>query len=225
MVGMVAPLDTGVTRLGETSPPPREPEIKYPLRDLNKEEVLYLAGDPAEFVFQLEEGLLKLSLTGPNGKERIVSLMGPGDYVGALTPSRSLYQESAEALSPRVTVRCLRTIDLNEDRLSQISTAIGEHMLRLQSVLQDSEFPVNARLARTLVRLGDRFGHTSDYGVVHLTLPLTHDNLAAMIGAARETTTGVLGEMRSQNLIIGTRGNYSFNRNRLHDFVSKSTFT
>ena len=74
------------------------------------------------------------------------------------------------------------------------------------------------------MRLGERFGHVSDTRDVRLTLPLTHDSLAAMVGAARETTTAVLGEMRDGGLVAGTRGRYSFNLESLSDYAVEASF-
>lgn len=54
---------------------------------------------------------------------------------------------------------------------------------------------------------------------MQLTLPLTHDHLAAMIGAARETTTAALSEMRERGALSGTRGQYSFDPSELRAYV------
>jgi len=43
--------------------------------------------------------------------------------------------------------------------------------------------------------------------------------LAALIGAARETTTATLSEMRDEGLLQGTRGSYSFNPADLSEFA------
>lgn len=44
-----------------------------------------------------------------------------------------------------------------------------------------------------------------------------------MIGAARETTTAVLGDMRNQGVVNGTRGRYQFQRDALMDFAMRSS--
>jgi CRP-like cAMP-binding protein len=94
----------------------------------------------------------------------------------------------------------------------------------MRDALEDTELPVTARLARTFVRLGERFGHVSEDKTVRLTLPLTHDNLAAMVGAARETTTALMGEMREQGILDGTRGRYCFNLKDLSEFAIDAAF-
>ena len=203
---------------------PLLPEVRdYPLRELHKGDALYRVGDPADTVYRVEEGLLKLSIDLVTGKERIIGVAGPGDLVGALTPLYATFEEGAEALSPRVRVRVMPRDEVRETLNDDLLAAAGLQLSRLRESLEDTELPVNARLARTFVRLGERFGHTSDDGV-RLTLPLTHDNFAAMVGAARETTTAVLSEMRDDGLLSGTRGRYSFDPNELSDFALSAAF-
>lgn len=73
--------------------------------DFLKEEVIFSQGDPAECVGYIQKGNVKLSVVSPTGKEAVVAVMGPGDFVGegclaaqpvrtgtatAITPSRIL---------------------------------------------------------------------------------------------------------------------------------------
>ena len=196
----------------------------FPHRTLKKGDHLYREGDAADTVFRVEEGLLKLGIDLVTGKERIVGVAGPGDFIGALTPAHAFQQETAEVLSPQVTVQVIPTSEIMDELQNEVYAAAGTQLLRLRDSLEDSELPVPARLARTFVRLGERFGHVSDTRDVRLTLPLTHDSLAAMVGAARETTTAVLGEMRDEGLVAGTRGRYSFNLETLSDFAVEASF-
>ncbi len=192
---------------------------KYHVRELSKGDTLYLVGDEAEAVFRIEEGLFKLSIDMFTGRERIISIAGPGDFIGALTPAYESYKDTAEALSHRVKVSVVPSENADPVLQNALHVAAGLHLQRACEALEDTELPVNARLARTLLRLGERFGNVSEDGNVHITLPLTHENLASMIGAARETTTAILGEMRSAGSISGTRGHYSFNHHKLSEFA------
>ncbi len=205
-----------------TTPPFIPATLEAPKRILSKGNTLYYAGDSADTVYRVEEGLLKLSIHLLTGKERIVSVAGPGDYIGGLTTAHHHYQESAEALSPNVVVKVFSKED--SDLQNELSNAAGQQMARLRDTLEDSELPVPARLARTFVRLGERFGQISEDRDVRLTLPLTHDNFAAIVGAARETTTAVLSEMRDDGVLAGTRGHYNFNLDTLNDFATEASF-
>jgi len=191
-----------------------------PARTLARGEVLYHAGETAEAAFAVEGGLLKLSLALPSGRERIVGVAGPGDLIGALTPVSDAYGESAEALGAAVDVRVLDP--RRPEHAAALARAADTRLAWLRHALEEAELPVAARLARTLVRLGKRFGQRGDDGRVRLTLPLTHEHLAALIGAARETTTLMLSDLRQRGLLEGTRGHYRFDPARLRDAVSES---
>lgn len=182
---------------------------------LARGDVLYRAGDPAAVAFAVDTGLLKLAIASPTGRERIVGVVGPGDVLGALSPVTTMYAETAEALSVSVAVRVLD--ERRRDHADVMADAAGVHLSRLQHALEDVDLPVASRLARALVRLGERFGQRADDGTVRLTLPLTHEHLAALIGAARETTTLTLSELRHRGLVEGTRGRYRFDPARLRD--------
>ena len=198
---------------------PAEAIQAYPVRELSKGDALYLVGDPADTVYRIVEGLLKLSVTIASGKERILAVAGPGEPVGAIAADQPRYLENAAALSPRVLVRSVPRDDAERLLDHELSRATGAQLVRAYQALEDAELPVPARLARALLRLGARFGTSSDDGSIRLTLPLTHENFAAMVGAARETTTAVLGEMRDEGVISGTRGRYRYRRDRLQAFA------
>jgi len=184
--------------------------------------VLYRLGDEAGSIYYVEGGLLKLSLDLLTGRERIINLAGPGDYIGAVTQAPR-YEDSAEALSATVRVSVIPKEDAQKLQ-GALYRATGDQLARLKDALEDTDLPVGARLARTFLRLGQRFGHTTEAGRVQLTLPLTHDTFAAMIGAARETTTSTLGEMRGEGVISGTRGSYSFQPGELEGYALSASF-
>lgn len=221
---MPAPYETHGLASQRGAPPPAPIGVDFPQRELGKGSALYRAGDTADTVYRIDEGLVKLAIDVLTGKERIVGVAGPGDFIGALTPGHDRFQESAEALSPRVVVRVVPRDLAGELLKDDLFYAAGVQLWRLREALEDGELPVTARLARTLVRLGRRFGHTSAGGRVHLTLPLTHENLAAMVGAARETTTATLGDMRNRGVLDGTRGRYNFDPEQLADFATEAAF-
>jgi len=54
------------------------------LRKLNSGEVLFVAGEPADGLYRLEEGLVKVSIGATTGAERILAILGPGAIVGDL---------------------------------------------------------------------------------------------------------------------------------------------
>ena len=215
---------SGTLRSGSGSFPPPNDASDWPRRSLAKGEALYRTGDPADAVFRVDEGLLKIALEVPGGRERIVAVAGPGDLLGAVVPDPVL-SEGAEALSPCVRVRVVPRDEAERAFGPALANAAGDRLRDLRSVVEDGELPVSARLARTLLRLGRRFGQSADDGSVRITLPLTHENFASMVGAARETTTALLGEMRRDGLLAGTRGRYVFEREAMRDFAAEAVYS
>lgn len=210
----MVPDATGATLLGR-----RDARLTWadtaPARVLARGEALYRAGDPATALFAVEAGLVALSVASPTGRERIVGVAGPGDLVGALDPRADRHGEHAHALGAAVVVRALDP--RGEGHGDAIARALGAHATQLRHALEDVDLPVAARLARALARLGERFGQRGEDGLVRLTLPLTHEHLAALVGAARETTTLTLSDLRRRGLVEGTRGRYRFDPARLRD--------
>ncbi|HEX7004898.1 MAG TPA: Crp/Fnr family transcriptional regulator [Trueperaceae bacterium] len=200
------------------SPPPAQRDSGWGRRELGRGEALYRAGDVGGLVYRIEEGLLKLVIDGPGGRERILSLAGPGDLIGSIGPLEQSFRETAESLS-QARVSALPLTEFMVDSSEELLAAAAKRLDHLRVTLEESELPVAMRVARILLRLGCRFGHRSDDGWIRLTLPLTHDHLAAMAGAARETTSTALGEIRKAGLLEGTRGRYYFEPARLESFV------
>ena len=49
---------------------------------LAADEMLFMAGDPGDGCYRLDEGLVKVSMLSPKGAERILAILGPGSIVG-----------------------------------------------------------------------------------------------------------------------------------------------
>lgn len=193
---------------------------QYPHRTYCKNEYLFHAQTLASHAWFIEEGMVALTLDAAADRQRILGLAGPGDIIGALAPHLNEYTHGALALSGQVVARLLPMND--PDLAPPLAAAAGQHILHLTWALEDAAQPVPARLARTLLRLGQRFGQQTDSGAVRLTLPITHDTLAALVGSARETTTSIIQQLRQDGLLEGTRGSYRFLSEKLQEFAHEA---
>ncbi len=186
-------------------------------------ETLYHQGDAARHSYLVASGLLALSLDGAGGRDRLVDLAGPGDLVGALSTAQPSYLDTASALGPDV-----RVVALPDDVRSGpagdgvLRRATAARLERLTEQLHDVDVPVAVRVAKLFVRLAERFGHEVQGGMVRLTLPLTHDTLAGLVGAARETTSSAVQQLRSLGLVAGTRGRYLVLPHALRAFAEET---
>ena len=64
---------------------------------LAADEVLFLAGDPGDGCYRVEQGLLKVSMIAPSGAERILAIVGPGAIVGELSTIDGLPRSASVA--------------------------------------------------------------------------------------------------------------------------------
>jgi CRP/FNR family transcriptional regulator, cyclic AMP receptor protein len=80
---------------------------------------------------------------------------------------------------------------------------------------------VPARLAALLLRLAEEYGEPQDHGI-RLSLRLTHQDVAHMVGSTRETITALINRFRDEGLItVDHRVLVILERDRLRQIASR----
>jgi CRP/FNR family transcriptional regulator len=100
---------------------------------------------------------------------------------------------------------------MNDRKLRDyILRSMATQVRRSREMIDEAEMPVGARVTRAFLRLASRFGQQSDVTGegVKLPLALTHEDLADLTGSSRVTITRILGELRNDGALSGTRGVY-----------------
>jgi CRP-like cAMP-binding protein len=187
-----------------------------PPRSHTKGDRLYRSGDPAESLFVLLDGHVKISTPARLGGERIVTVCGPDDFFGEsfLTGAQQRVTD-AVCLSDTALVCAISRGQFLElaRRAPTVALAfavvLAEHAQRLQTQLDDLTRPAPVRLARTLLALAERFGNAAEPGWMALAVDLKHEDLAGLAHLSRVTVTEYLSAWRSQGLVLGTRGRYT----------------
>jgi CRP/FNR family transcriptional regulator len=142
-----------------------------------------------------------------SGGELTLDLAGAGEIVG----EEALFGETrrgrlVQALSPVITaplpIPVLLAALARSPALSQaVSRVVWSRSHRLEARAVESAFgDCRRRLCRTLLELADRFG-VDEHGGRRIPVRLTHEDLARLIGAARETVTPLLVELRREGAI------------------------
>ncbi len=110
-----------------------------------------------------------------------------GDPVEAATPSvlHVVPRDALETITTTAPGFATAVLADASDRLREARMLAGESAL----------LPVETRLARTLVRLGERFGRPSLRGEQLLDTSLTHADIASMIGSQRARVSSLLGAL------------------------------
>ncbi|MCH8237312.1 MAG: Crp/Fnr family transcriptional regulator [Proteobacteria bacterium] len=157
-------------------------------------EVAFHEGDSCRGVHCIESGLVGIRKTDANGNEILLRLSYPGDTMGYRSfLAGDDHNNTAEALEP--TVLCfisgntVRTLLLNNPSLGLrfLRHAAEDLNAAEERVLQNTTLPVRARFAHLLLVLKDRYGVAGDNGELDIELPLSRQDMAAMIGIRPES--------------------------------------
>lgn len=171
-------------------------------RVLGRRQLLFVTGEPRGSVYLLRSGRVKIVRRTESGAEVIVDLRGPGDIVGysglSSQPPRPLNAQVIEAGEAH-------TIDEPDFRSFLISRptvalAVIESMQRRIEGMRDAlsdviTEDVPSRIVRLLRRLALAQGQPQGDGDLAVDLRLTHQEVANMIGARRQTVTTAINDM------------------------------
>lgn len=179
-------------------------------RHYAKGEYIFREGTRSNGLYCISSGKVKIFKTGDEGRDYIVRLAGAGDIIGyrALI-SDEPYYASAVAFEP-TTVCLVPTPDFNsfvEGNPSFLKTLMQQlsHDLRVaeERMLHLAQKSVRERLADTLLLLANMYGTR---GPEHqLSVELTREDIASLVGTATETTIRLLSDLKSEG-IIATNG-------------------
>jgi CRP/FNR family transcriptional regulator len=175
--------------------------IAHPRRiDAGKQ--LIQEGDPAEDVFTLTDGMLKLYKLMPDGRRQITGFMIPGDFIGLAYGQSYIY--SAEAVVTTNACRFRRTALLEkmaehpelEHRL--LGLASNELAAAQAQMLLLGRKSARERLASFLVGLAERRRIAAEET---MSLPMSRSDIADFLGLTIETVSRVFTAMRKDGLI------------------------
>lgn len=185
--------------------------LALPTRTLEPGGVLYEADRDASSVYVVQQGVLKAVVPTSLGRDRIADLYGPGDVLGLAALDGGRHAETVVAVHDAVLTPIDPAQAMNDRKLRDyVVRAMARQLRRSRQMIDEAEMPVGARVTRAFLRLAQQFGHPSDEaeGMVKLPLALTHEDLADLTGSSRVTITRILGELRTEGALQGTRGVY-----------------
>jgi len=178
--------------------------VSKKLIEFRKKQILFSQGEPAKQVFCIQEGSIKVAVTSAAGKEAVVALLGPGDFLGesclvgqpswiatatAMTQGRALVIEKNEML---------RLLHAEHEFSDQFISYMVTRNLKTEGDLIDQLFNSSEkRLARALLLLA-RYGKSNQA----LTLPkVSQTVLAEMVGTTRTRINYFMNKFRHLGFI------------------------
>ncbi len=177
------------------------------IKRLRRNELLFLAGEPAKGLYVIASGAVRAFRTSPDGREQIihveravttiaeVPVFDGGKYpstTAAEVPTTLYFLDKEAVLKTAIEYPqlALAAVKLLASRMRRCAELV--EILSLREVGQ--------RLARLLLEEARNRGTEPGHGAT-INLRLTHNQLAARIGTVREVVTRMLTRLQEQNLI------------------------
>lgn len=181
-------------------------------------EYVFLEGQQREAVYFIRKGLIKVLKVDEEGREHIVNILGRGHmfpHVGFFQDTP--YPGTAQVMEPSVilAIRCVQFDALLTEYPTitrKVMRVMGNRILQLQSKLQElALFDSHERVTALLRHFAEEYGHEEIDGV-HVKLPITHGEMAHMIGMTRESVNRVWSQLRKNGIISGERDEWILHR-------------
>jgi CRP/FNR family cyclic AMP-dependent transcriptional regulator len=177
--------------------------------DARRRRFVYRAGEPADCLYAIIRGRIKLCRIEPeSGREAVIDILPEGSLCGesALYSSARQRENSAIAYEHsrllRIPVGDFKRGMAEDDRLHDYTfRLIGQRLEHAERRLAD--FALNAipaRLERLLADFSNRYGVQESDGVL-IDIPLPHREIASIVGSTRESVTVRLNAMRREGTI------------------------
>ena len=172
---------------------------------VRKKQILFSQGDPADSVFYIQEGQVKLTVVSAQGKEAVVAVLEAGDFVGeSCLAGQPVRLETASSLA-NSTVVCIDKATMirvlhDEPTFAQLfMTHLLGRNVRIQADLVDQLFnSAEKRLARVLLLLA----HFGKEGKPEpLIAQVSQETLADMIGTTRSRVSFFMNKFRKLGFI------------------------
>lgn len=171
-----------------------------------KGQTIFQEGGYPMGLFCVSNGKVKLSQTGSEGKEQIIRFAKEGDVMGyrALL-SKDRYSASAVAMEDTSVCFIPREVflqivvkdsNLSIEMMKQLSNDLKVAQEKITLLAQK---PVRERVAETLLFLIETFGTEADEQT--LSVELSREEIANLVGTATETTIRLLSELKHDGVI------------------------
>ncbi|MBF2098793.1 MAG: global nitrogen regulator NtcA [Gloeomargaritaceae cyanobacterium C42_A2020_066] len=180
------------------------------LESFDRGKTIFFPGDPAERVYFLVKGAVKLSRVYESGEEITVALLRENSVFGVLsfiTGHRSDRFYHSVAFTPSqlysVPIEQIEVLLKEDPELSlTLLRGLASRILQTEMMIETlAHRDMGARLVSFLLILCRDFGVPSPQGGVTVDLKLSHQAIAEAIGSTRVTVTRLLGELRQKNMI------------------------
>lgn len=179
-------------------------------RIYSKDEIIFHQGDPADSVFILNRGCVRISVTSSDDREKILGIYTTGDLFGeSVLGPQEYFQNQAVAHEESWVSKISREhfLSLIRQRSSIALNYVKILSQRLRETQEDlkaqSFLDTQHRLQKVLLKLAEKYGRPvlGKDGTVKLKIMLAHEHLARLIGANRPHVSMIISNFKKRGWI------------------------
>jgi CRP-like cAMP-binding protein len=195
--------------------------------EYRKGQVIYNQTQPSSSLYLVIDGKVRVSHCSNDGKQIVVDIYQPDEFFGESVflrlPCRS---EEARALeNSKLMAWTGPEVEEIASRQPRLAVALLQVMVqrnmgftqRIESLCVEN---IGQRVARALLRLGDRMGSPEKDGSIRM-LPLTHELLAQYVGTSREVVTMHMNRLRRQGYVRYSRKTIILYRDAMKEWLTQ----
>jgi CRP-like cAMP-binding protein len=170
-------------------------------------DLIFQKGDPGHALYIVENGSVRIHVTGTQGADLTLAVMNPGDFFGDMALLDGQPRSASASAAADSTLIVLEREDFTElirkrpDAALAVLARVTRRLRGSDQMASDLAFlDASGRLARRLMEMARQSGVQRGDGIL-LNLKITQEELANMIGVTRESVNRNLSEFRRQGLI------------------------
>jgi len=195
--------------------------------EFEKDQYIFTEGDPPDCLYIVKEGTIKMVKHSPSGREMIMAIMTAGDMIGEVAVfDGGPYPATAQGMGKGSIMKLPRKefISLLNRYPSVAFQIIGDLGKKLRSALSVARELrgelVEGRIAMVLLKLAKKIGTPVEGGVM-LTIPVTRQDVADMVGSTIETTIRVISRFKKEGIVRDSKGKMTLDVKRLESILKE----
>jgi CRP-like cAMP-binding protein len=199
--------------------------VSLAVRNFKKDEMVFAQDEEASLVYLLISGVARVSFNGSE-RETTVSLLSPGEFFGldSLMPKSNhpfrcdaFESSTIGSITPQVFVEILFGTTY-ENFLDGFAATLHLGRQAYIHCIRGIALDVRRRMALELSNLADHFGAADPRGIL-ITLAISHETLAGIVGASRQQVTEYLNEFDREKIISRDGRRLIINRKKLRKVI------
>jgi CRP/FNR family cyclic AMP-dependent transcriptional regulator len=197
-------------------------EYAFFTKKIKRNQIVYLMGDPANELFWIQKGRIRVSVISLDGKEKTVEMIRQGGFFGGIclcSDCRRRDQAIAFEESIVASIKARMFFELLYTRPEVVGYFLGFFCKKLSKAKEELEAlssnHESLRFAKLLLKLGKQNGN----GKTRTSLTLSQEELARLLSTDRPAVNALLGRFKREGLIDYKRQQITIDESKLIQFL------